>query len=77
MKMKKKKEIFPAHCWMYNVLLDVFFRAFAFKFYLIFNMKTYLGAGSPVPHQIPRFQARGSNPSQGNFLWCDSNDNSY
>ena len=23
------------------------------------------------------FQVWGSNPSQGSFLWCDSNDNSY
>ena len=26
---------------------------------------------------VPRFQVWGSNPSQGNFLWCDSNDNPY
>ena len=30
-----------------------------------------------VPFQIPRFQVWGSSPSQGNFFWCDSNDNSY
>ena len=31
----------------------------------------------PVPLQIPCSQVWGSNLSQGNFLWCDSNDNSY
>ena len=28
------------------------------------------------PSQIPCFQVWGSNPSQGTFSWCDSNDNS-
>ena len=34
------------------------------------------GVRTPVM-AIPRFQVWGSDPSQGNFSWCDSNDNSY
>ena len=30
-----------------------------------------------VPFQVAPFQVWSSNPSQGNFLWWDSNDNSY
>ena len=35
-------------------------------------------SGVQIPVKaIPHFQVWGSNPSQGSFLWCDSNDNSY